>query len=273
MNPIRITSLHVYPLKGGRGLDRQEIALDRFGPVDDRRWLIVDPDGSLVTQREVADLCLVSAVPGPDGLHLTKPGAGEFFVPRPAEDAPRRQVRVWADRFDAVDLGKTAAAWCSSALGRPVGLVSLPDDATRRTDRSYDPQGAPVGFADGYPLLVIGEASLDGLNRRLPDPLPMTRFRPNVVVAGSEPHDEDSWRHFEIDGVPFDGVKLCARCVVTTTDQHTGVRGAEPLRTLASYRRREKGLMFGMNVVHRGAGRVRVGAAVTVSDRWAEIPT
>lgn len=272
MSDGRIASLHRYPLKGGRAIDVDALALGRFGPVDDRRWMVVDPDGSLVTQREVPALCMMTARPELDALHLSAPGGAGIAIRRPAHDAPRREVRVWKDRFEAIDLGAQAAAWCSTALNREVGLVYLPDDAGRRTDPAYDPAGAPVSFADGYPLLVVGAGSLAELNRRLAVPLPMTRFRPNVVIDGLEPHEEDGWRSFEMGGIRCDGVKLCARCVVTTTDQLTADRGVEPLRTLATYRRREAGVMFGMNVVHRDSGVLRIGMPVTVTARWSTAP-
>src|SRR5690606_10246558 len=146
----------------------------------------------------------------------------------------------------------------SDFLGADVRLVYIPDDADRRTDPGYDPIGAPVSFADGDPVLLISEEALTHLNGRLDTPLPMNRVRPNVVTTGSAPLAEDTWRAFSIAGIPFEGVKLCARCVVTTTDQDTGERGKEPLTTLAKFRKIGSGVMFGMNVVHRNTGVLRV---------------
>jgi uncharacterized protein len=176
-------------------------------------------------------------------------------------------VRVWNDQCAAADAGDGAARWLSAALGRPVRLVWMPDGADRRTDPDYDPLGARVSFADGYPALLAGEASLAALNARLAVPLPMERFRPNVVVTGEAAFGEDTWRRFHIGAVPFDAVKPCARCAVTTIDQDTAERGPEPLRTLATFRRGPSGVLFGMNVVHRGGGVLRVGDPVTVETR------
>lgn len=261
---IKVTALHVYPLKGGRGIEVDRIELDRFGPRNDRRWMVVDPDGSLVTQREFGRLCQVGATPDADSLVLSAPGRSPLPVPRPPAGAPTRRVRVWDDHVGAVDVGDDAAGWISEFLGAPTRLVFCPDDADRRTDPDYDAIGSPVSFADGYPLLVASEASLADLNARLDTPLPMNRFRPNLVVSGVDAFGEDGWRRFEVAGIPFDGVKLCARCPVTTTDQETGQRAQEPLRTMASFRKRNGGVMFGMNAVHRATGPIRVGDVVTV---------
>ncbi len=261
---IRITSLHIYPLKGGRGIAVDQFDLDRFGPRDDRRWMVVDPDGALVTQREFGRLCQVGAVPETASLRLTAPGQSPLTVPRPRTGATTRVVRVWDDHVGAVDLGDEAAQWLTGFLGAPTRLVYCPDDAERTTDPDYDAVGSPVSFADGYPVLVVSEASLADLNTRLAAPLPMNRFRPNIVVTGVEPFGEDGWRRFEVAGIPFDGVKLCARCPVPTTDQDTGERAPEPLRTMATFRKRNGGVMFGMNAVHRALGPIRVGDQVTV---------
>jgi uncharacterized protein len=261
---IEIAGLHVYPLKGGRGIEVSEVAIDRFGPRDDRRWMVVDAEGSLVTQREVARLCQVVARPDGADLVVNAPYEPALVVPRPRDGASARRVRVWNDVVDALDAGDAAAGWFSRFLSLPCRLAYLPDSTYRPTDPVYDTIGSPVSFADGFPILLVSEASLADLNRRLAAPLPMNRFRPNVVVRGVEPFAEDGWRRFEAGGIPFDGVKLCARCVVTTTDQDSGGRSHEPLRTLATFRRRGVGVMFGMNVVHRGTGLLRVGDPVTV---------
>jgi uncharacterized protein YcbX len=256
---IEIAGLHIYPLKGGRGISLERMALDSIGPLEDRRWMMVDPDGSLVTQREIAQLCQIVAQPLEGGLRLEGPGRAAIEVPFPRQDRGRLTVRVWNDLVPAVDAGEPAAQWCSAQLGAPLRLVRLAHGANRRTDPSYDPIGGQVSFADGYPILLAGEASLADLNARLPIPLPMNRFRPNIVVRGSGPFAEDGWTRFGVNGIPFDAVKPCARCVVTTTDQQTGERGVEPLRTMARFRKRAAGVMFGVNVVHRGVGEVRVG--------------
>ena len=263
---IRIASLHIYPLKSGAGIGVDRFDLDRFGPEHDRRWMVVDADGALVTQREIVALRQVVAVPAADRLTLRAPGVAELEVPRD-DQGPKRMVRVWNDRVEAVDSGDPAAEWLSDLLGQPVRLAYLASWGIRRTNPDYDPIGGNVAFADGYPILIVGQASLDDLNGRLPVPLPMNRFRPNVVVTGTGPYEEDGWRRFSSNGVAFDAVKPCARCVITTTDQATGERGQEPLRTLATFRNQAGGVMFGMNLVHRGPGTLRVGDRLTIETR------
>ena len=256
---IAISALTVYPLKGGRGIDLREMELDAFGPRHDRRWMVVDLAGDLVTQREVPRLCLTSATPLEDGIRLDAPGQPSLEIAHPGPGAPRVAVRVWNDRCDAVDLGSDARRWLQATLGVESRLVHLPADASRRTDPDYDPLGSLVSFADGYPILLVGDASLAELNSRLATPVPMNRFRPNVVVTGAAAFAEDGWRRFRVGGVPFEAVKPCARCTVPTVDQETGLRGAEPLRTLATFRKRASAVLFGMNVVHRSQGAIRRG--------------
>ncbi len=259
-----VTQLITYPLKGARGTAAPEMAIGDRGPEGDRRWMVVDPDGNLVTQREAARLCLIGATARADGLHLEAAGMPPLDVPRPRAEDPVVEVRVWSDRCPARVASPDAHQWLGDFLDRPLRLVHMPDSTKRRTDADYDPVGAWVSFADGYPALLTNEASLNYLNALLETPLPMARFRPNVVVAGAPPFDEDRWRRFRIGPVPFDGVKPCARCQVPTIDQDTAEAGKEPLRTLARFRKRGSAVLFGMNVVHRGTGILRVGEAVVV---------
>ncbi len=260
---IHITNLHIYPLKSGAGIAVDQFDLDRFGPENDRRWMVVDTDNALLTQRELVALRLVTATPSANQLTLGAPGFDDLTIARD-DQAPRRTVQVWNDSVEAVDSGDRAAEWLSEFLGQAVRLAYMPSWAIRRTSPDYDPIGANVGFADGYPILVVGQASLGDLNQRLDTPLPMNRFRPNVVVTGTSPYEEDRWLRFTSNGVSFDAVKPCARCAITTTDQVTGERAQEPLRTLATFRKLGSGVMFGMNVVHRGPGTLRVGDGLTI---------
>jgi uncharacterized protein YcbX len=174
-------------------------------------------------------------------------------------------VRVWKDTCPAAWLGERPAAWFSEFLGSPCSLVFMTGETVRPADPSSAPGGTRVSFADAFPFLVISEDSLADLNRRLADPLPMNRFRPNLVVAGVTPYQEDLWERIEISGIGIRIVKPCARCVVTTTDQTTGKQGKEPLRTLATYRKVGEQVMFGQNAVHERTGRLRLGDPVVVT--------
>jgi uncharacterized protein YcbX len=179
------------------------------------------------------------------------------------------EVQVWDDRCLARDLGDEPARWFSSFLGEQVRLVFMPDETFRQIDVDYVPGIRRVSFADGFPLLLIGEGSLDELNRRLPKPVPMNRFRPNLVLAGSEPFAEDTWASVQIGAVGFDVLKPCSRCVATTVDHDTAEAGKEPLRTLATFRKRGHGVYFGQNLLHQGPGSLAVGAPAVPTLRKA----
>ena len=255
-----VSALHVYPLKGARGLSLQEVEVDDFGPRGDRRWLAVDADGVFVSQRELPRLALVHAAVEADALVLSSDGFRAQRVERPA--GPCRRVRIWRDTVEAVDAGDEASEWLSEVLQHDVRLVHMPDETFRPVDGTYGRPGDHVSFADAFPFLILGQSSLDALNARLAEPLPMNRFRPNIVVAGAAPHAEDAWREIAIGTLRLDVVKPCARCVVTTIDQERALPGREPLRTLASYRKVGAHVMFGMNAIHRGRGVLRVGDAI-----------
>jgi uncharacterized protein YcbX len=232
---------------------------------------------SQITQRDLPKLALVEPTISGDSLILSAPGKSELCIPLEDRAQKMSPITVWSDTVKAHDEGDEAAEWFSDYLNVDVRLMRMPDDFVRRVDPYYSPEFAQVGFADAYPLLLISEASLETLNEKLAargkPSLPMNRFRPNVVVAGCEPFAEDTWKHFSIDGIPFEGVKLCARCVTTTVDQSRGevLDKDEPLVTLATFRRAAGGkVMFGQNVVHRGLGTLNVGAFVEIMPEPAE---
>ena len=261
-----VAALVRYPVKScaGHSVDRAE--LDTYGIVGDRRWLIVDPNGTFLTQRNAPELALVRPELSEDGLSLSAPGMDTITVPIEL-DGPTLDVRVWNDRCQGVDQGEAAAAWLSDYLGASHRLVKMPSDVERPVARNYAvSDDDAVSYADGFPLLLTGEASLDDLNRRMTHPVPMDRFRPNIVVSEADPFAEDAWKAIRIGDVMFHVVKPCARCVVTTTSQTTGERGTEPLTTLASFRRDEHGkVYFGQNLIHAPKhGGIAVGDAVTI---------
>jgi uncharacterized protein YcbX len=263
MLDLRLSSLHVYPVKSCGGLSPTEWEVDDFGLRYDRRWMVVTLDGDFVTQREQPRLALVRPVLTPEALVLHAPGMPELTVPLVPLARERVRVQVWDDITQGAPAGPDAAQWLSRFIGQPVRLVWMPNDVVRITDPAYA-VGHRVSFADGFGFLLISEASLVELNRRLETPLPMNRFRPNLVVSGAEPFAEDGWRELRLGALELTVVKPCARCVTTTTDQETAERGVEPLRTLATFRKRNGKVMFGQNLVHRGRGRLAVGTPVHV---------
>lgn len=258
---VRVSALFVYPVKACRGIKVERAEVVERGFACDRRWMVADASGTFVTQREVPRLALVETAIRGEALRLAAPGAGEVEIPLAYESGDRRPVRVWRHVGRAV-AHPDGSAFFSRLLGSPHELVYMPDDERRAVNPEHARPGDVVSFADGYPFLLASEASLADLNARLHSPIGIERFRPNVVVAGSAPYAEDEWARLEIGGVPFRGAKRCDRCAVTTVDPRTGERGHEPLATLATYRKADGKVWFGVNLVHEGPGTVRVGDEV-----------
>ena len=259
----RLKSIHFYPLKSGRGINLDSVELDRFGPRGDRRWMLVDPGGRFVSQREYAAMARLAALPQDNGLRLVMEDE-QIQVPTPA-GGPLWEVDIWDDRVPARDAGQDAADWLERMFGRPLRLVYMGDDCERRVDSRYARRGETVSFADGFPLLLISASALDDLNSRLTQPVSLDRFRPNLVVEGCEPHAEDRWHRLRIGELEFDVAKPCARCAVPSLDQRSGEKHPEILRALASYRRGEdRQVYFGQNLLYASAGTLRVGDTVEV---------
>lgn len=264
---MQLTSIRVYPVKAAAGIEVEKWEVDSFGLRHDRRFMLVDPDGVFVTQREEPRLALLRPQLERDALRLAVPGAGERVVALEPGHGDELRVRVWSAELRALAPDPGVDRWLSEFCGRALRLVYLPETSFRRVDARYVPERRRTSFTDGFPFLVIGQASLDALNQRLARPLPMDRFRPNLVVGGSEPFAEDAWERIRIGELSFDLVKPCSRCSVTTTDQTLGVRdGDEPLRTLAQFRRRDGAVIFGQNAVHAGTGTLRTGTPVLVEN-------
>jgi uncharacterized protein YcbX len=259
---LRLSGLNIYPIKSARGIPLEESEVDGFGLRYDRRWMVVDESGQFLSQRSHSRLALVVPTIRDGALRVDAPGMPTLETPLDPPDTVATRVTVWDDSCPATWLGESPARWFTDFLGCPCSLVHMAPDVVRPADPAFAPRGSRVSFADGFPFLLISEESLGHLNRRLLEPLPMNRFRPNLVVAGGEPYAEDHWTRIEIGGIGLRIVKPCGRCVVTTTDQTTGERGREPLRTLATYRKRDGEVMFGQNVVHEGPGRLRIGDPV-----------
>jgi len=229
----------------------------------DRRWMIVDASGKFVTQRELAQLSLVGTALEGEKLRLTAPGRPELLLPLTHETGESREVQVWEDRGVA-QAHALGSAWFSDYLGAPHELVYMPEQYQRQVNPTRAKPGDIVSFADAYPFLLISEASLADLNSRLDEPLTMERFRPNIVISGTEPFAEDGYARVRVGEISFRGPKRCERCVITTVDPATGERGREPLRTLAKYRLTDQKIWFGMNLIHDNVGSLRVGDSVNV---------
>ncbi len=263
---MEITGLNIYPIKGCRGIAVSSIAVDRLGMVGDRRLMLVDEGNHFISQREVA--ALAGVIPALDAgiLHVNAPNVAPLHLALD-ENAPTRDVTVWGYTvIAAADQGDEAAGWFSSAIGTSCRLVAFGTKAHNPIDPEYSPRAdAETAFTDGYPLMAALQESLDDLNKRLVDPVPMQRFRPSIVVKGAKAWSEDDWMVMKLGELDCDAVKPCARCVVTTTDQESGARSArqEPLRTLATFRTVPGlGALFGQNLVARSIGTLHVGDSV-----------
>jgi len=239
------------------------VQLDRFGLAGDRRWMLVDEDGVAITQRDEPRMALVQTQLRDHTLVLELDGE-LIEVPFPPGSEPKCQVTVWADEVSAVDAGQEAALWWSANLGRACRLVFIAQDSFRYVDGNYAGAGETVGFADAFPLLLISQASLDDLNTRLETPVPMNRFRPNLVVSGCEPFAEDSWKRIKVGDMEFDLVKPCDRCVMPSIDQATAEKDPHINRVLASFRRRDGKIYFGQNLLYRGVGKIHLSSSVEV---------
>ena len=256
-----LSELWIYPVKGCRGSSLAHARLGWAGLVGDREWMIVDADGRFLSQRTHPRLALVAPRLEDGRLVLTAPGLADLEVSPDALE-PRPPVTVWRDTVAAVSAGIRARTWLAEWLGVPCDLVRMAQGVHRPVDPRYADSDDEVSFADGFPVLLISQGSLGELNRRLEEPLPMDRFRPNLVVSGCPPFAEDGWSALEIGEVRLRVAKPCARCIVTTVDQTTGVRGREPLVTLARFRSRDGKLLFGQNLVPLRPGAVRLGETV-----------
>ena len=259
-----VTNLVIYPVKGVSAVSMNACQVFNRGLEHDRRFLIVDHNNRLVTQREHAALATMKAVVSPQALNLSHSGKSTNVL-TPSADDTRVIVQIWDDETDAVDCGDEVAAWLSEILGEPMRLAYMDQCARRQAGRASNP-GDEVSFADAYPVMVANEASLADLNTKLEQPVPMNRFRPNVIVNGFEPWAEDHWTSLQIGDVKFRAVSNCGRCLVTTIDQATGEKtGSEPLRTLATFRTIDQKVVMGRYVIPESYGIVQVGDKVTAS--------
>lgn len=272
---IALTGLRRYPVKSCRGEELAEAVVEPWGLAGDRRWMLVGADGDAITAREVNALLLVRPEITATGLRVSAPGQAPLEVARP-DAADQRPVALWASRLTAAHGGARADAWFSAVTGREAHLVWLDDPGRRHTDAAFGRDDDVVSFADGYPALLASESSLAALDDEVlaaddlggAEKLSMTRFRPNLVVAGAPAWAEDDWRVLRVGESTWRVVKGCARCVMTTVDPDTVERGREPIRSLARIRRFDAQTWFGVNLVPDTPGAlIRVGDEVEVLDQ------
>ena len=262
---VHVSALYIYPIKSCRGIAVKEAEITPTGFAMDRTWMLVDEQGMFISLRSEPRLCRIQPEIHHHGLclHFLHESIQPLFIPEASPQGEPMEVTVWDDQFSAFKVSEHADHWFSKIIGRTCHLVWLGSKSARAIDQQYGKAGDTVSFADGYPYLVISEASLKDLNHRLDlvgeSHIPMERFRPNIVLAGTEPYAEDQWESFRVGSSTVELVKPCTRCQVTTLDTHSGQFGKEPLKTLATYRKADKGVQFGVNAIIRGNGTISVG--------------
>lgn len=259
MASVEVSGLFFYPLKSAAGISASTVMLDEFGFRNDRRWMLVDDQGQFLSQRRFPRFCLVHVMIADDYMQVSAPGQVTLTVNVPSSEASPRQVVVWEDTCQVADAGDTAASWFSDFLQQECRLVYFPDDVHRQVDTRFAHPGEVTAFSDGFPILLISEASLAALNAKLATPVGMDRFRPNLVVRGCEPFAEDGWQTLALGDWKLRVVKPCSRCIIPNIDQETAQRQSEPAKTLATFRRRDNKVFFGQNVIHQGPGRLSLG--------------
>jgi hypothetical protein len=268
---IKIQDLYIYPIKSLGGYRVEEAEVTQRGLAHDRRWMLIDPNRRFLTQREHPLMALLQVQPAENGFQVFHRNRPDQFLLIPWQaSGDSMEVAIWGDRCQALALSLEADAWFTEALGSRCQLVYMPEGSRRQVDLNYAPEGTITGFTDGYPILMISQASLDDLNTRLPEPLPMNRFRPNIVLSGAEAYAEDRMDSFTINNIELRGVKPCARCVITTINQETGIAGKDPLRTFATYRQQGNKVLFGQNVLGLGTGILHTGDTVSVT-LWRDV--
>jgi uncharacterized protein YcbX len=268
---IKITGLHIYPVKSLAGISLKSSEIDTMGLKYDRRWMIVSLEGKFITQRNIPKMAAIKTALHKGRLTLTMEGKGSHLVPETQDDSSTMEVEIWRDKVVAQIVGETSDTWLSDALGTSCHLVYIDDDEVRGCIPEYSKKTDRMGFADAFPILVISEESLADLNQRLANSkktnIPMERFRPNIVVSGCYSYEEDTWGTFAIGKISFRGALPCQRCIITTVDQETGKRkGKEPLETLADYRMLANNIYFGMHVIHEHQGVIKIGDKVVVDE-------
>lgn len=260
-----VSAINIYPVKGLGGIALSESYVTQRGLKYDRRWMIVDKDNQFISQRTFPELCLFKVEIIDLGFQISYQNSS-IVIPFEVIEGETIRVKIWNDEVEAIKADHNINDFFSQQLKCKCSLAFMPDVSNRWVDKNFVDTDVPVSFADGYPILILGQASLNLLNSKLEQPLPMDRFRPSIVFEGAEPHQEDLWNNFQIAEVLMKGVKPCARCQVTTINQHDASISKEPLRTLATYRNFNHKINFGQNVIAHNQGFIRVGDSIIIKN-------
>lgn len=258
---LQISQLFIYPIKSLGGIAMQQVEITATGFKHDRRWMLVDEHNVFLSQRSHPQMALLQAGENNEGIfvfHKQHP-LQSILLPFAMEYKKKQLVTVWDDTCNALEADEEINCWFTDMLHIDCKLVYMPDSTKRWVDKKYAANEEITSFSDGYPILMIGQMTLDNLNKKLVDPLPVNRFRPNIVFTGGHAHIEDEMAAFSIEELNFLGVKPCARCVITSIDQQTAIAGKEPLKTLSGYRMKNNKIYFGQNVLQQQNGFIKIG--------------
>jgi MOSC domain-containing protein len=263
---LTISQLFVYPIKSLGGISVPSATITARGFEYDRRWMLVDANNRFITQRELPEMAMLQVEIKGDGLKVyhKKNVGSPITLPFLVETTEAVMVEIFEERCEAIFVSKIADEWFSSMLSAECRLVYMPDSTNRLVDNKYAGNNEITTFTDGFPFLLIGQSSLDDLNARLSEPLPINRFRPNIVFKGGSPFEEDTIEHFTVNAINFYCVKPCARCAITTVNQDNANRSKEPLSTLATYRQKNNNVYFGQNLLAKGVGTLNIGDQMQV---------
>ncbi|MCH7722126.1 MAG: MOSC domain-containing protein [Bacteroidetes bacterium] len=265
-NKYFLSGINIYPIKSLGGISLQSATVEERGLQYDRRWMLVDEQNKFITQRLYSKMALLKVEIINDLLTIKhkQNNLSPLTVQSFPYSTDEINVQIWKDNVTALKYNHDVNDWFAEAIGLKCSLVHMPHYTKRKVNPEFA-KNKIVSFTDGYPFLIIGEESLNDLNKRLEKSLPMNRFRPNLVFSGGKPFDEDNWKTIKIGNIIFHSTKSCPRCVITTIDQNTGVKGKEPLKTLSAYREKDNKVMFGMNLVAEGTGTINVGDEIKIN--------
>lgn len=263
---MKVSQLYIYPIKSLGGISISSVNITDRGFEHDRRWMLVDSNNRFISQKEIAEMALLQVEILPDGLKIHYKINQEIFIKIPFKPSTAETIiaDIWNIPCEVQIVSDLANTWFSKILNTSCRLVYMPDSTMLKIDERFNINNGITSLSDGYPILMISEASLQDLNSRMNEPLPMNRFRPNLVCVDGDAFIEDTMREFEINGIKFFGVKPCARCVMTTINQQTSQKGKEPLNTLSRFRKKDAKVLFGENIIAAGTGTINVGDTITI---------
>lgn len=266
MNTLTLSEIWIYPVKSLAGISVPTAQVQKKGLRYDRRFMLIDDAGVALTQRKYPQMALFEVIISDGKCVVGRDGQSVQWPLEPPPSDQELTAKVWDDAVRVLEVDPAISRWFSDQLGILCRLVFFPEINPRLIEKKYWPKDDHVSLADAYPLLLIGAASLADLNKKLPAPVEMRRFRPNLVFTGGQPFAEDTWADFRIGDNRFRAVKPCARCVLTTVDPNTAETGPEPLRTLSSYRKRDNKVLFGQNIVIIDASELKTGDELIVEN-------